>query len=156
MEHVPWLDDREARAWQGLVHMSQRLDGALARQLAETSCLSHADYAVLAALTDRDDGRMRLNELGRDLGWEKSRLSHQVTRMGRRGLVAKEKCDSDRRGAFVAVTDQGRTEIEAAAPGHVAAVRELFVDLCSAEQLDVLADVAETVLEKLEHQNDCG
>ena len=68
---------------------------------------------------------MRLFELAEVLGWEKSRLSHHVGRMADRGLVKNERCDSDRRGAFVVVTDRGRQEIEAAAPGHVTAVRRL-------------------------------
>ena len=88
---------------------------------------------------------MRAFELGAVLGWEKSRLSHHVQRMAQRGLVRKEKCASDRRGSFVSVTAAGRNEIEAAAPGHVNAVRTLFVDLLTDEQLDAIADAAEAV-----------
>jgi DNA-binding MarR family transcriptional regulator len=69
--------------------------------------------------------------------------------MGQRGLVTKEPCDTDRRGAIVVVTQQGRREIESAAPGHVAAVRELFVDRLTPEQLDAVADAAEAVLSGL-------
>jgi DNA-binding MarR family transcriptional regulator len=89
---------------------------------------------------------MRAFELGALLGWEKSRLSHHVQRMAERGLVKKEKCGSDRRGSFVSVTAAGRKEIEAAAPGHVNAVRKLFVDHLTGEQLDAIAEAAETVL----------
>ena len=109
---------------------------------ATDSGLSYPDYVVLVALTDRPDGRMRLFELADVLGWEKSRLSHHVARMADRGLVKKEKCDSDRRGAFVVVTKQGRKEIEAAAPGHVAAVRRLFIDRLTPAQLDTIVDAA--------------
>ena len=66
--------------------------------------------------------------------------------MADRGLVKKEKCDSDRRGAYVVVTKRGRREIEAAAPGHVAAVRRLFVDRLTPSQLDAIGDAAEAVL----------
>ena len=100
MDEVRWLDERELRAWRSLQFMQMRLEGELARQLAADSALSYPDYLVLVALTDRPDGRMRLFELAEALGWEKSRVSHQVARMTDRGLVAKKKCDSDRRGAF--------------------------------------------------------
>lgn len=146
MDDVRWLDDREERAWRALQLMQMRLEGALARQLAEDSGLSYPDYLVLVALTDRPDGRMRLFELAGVLGWEKSRLSHHVGRMTARGLVAKERCDSDRRGAYVVVTTRGRRDIEAAAPGHVDAVRRLFVDRLTPAQLDAIADAAEAVL----------
>jgi DNA-binding MarR family transcriptional regulator len=150
MSEVRWLDERELRAWRSLQFMQMRLEGELARQLAAESGLSYPDYLVLVALTDRPDGRMRLFELAEALGWEKSRVSHQVGRMADRGLVAKEKCDSDRRGAFVVITAKGRREIEAAAPGHVAAVRRLVVDRLSAAQLDAIGEAAEVVLAALD------
>lgn len=141
-----WLDEREERAWRGLQLMQLRLTGALARQLAEDSGLSYQDYLVLVALTDEVDGRLRQFELGEVLGWEKSRLSHHVTRMADRGLVVKEPCESDRRGAFVVITKHGRREIAAAAPGHLREVRRLFVDQLTPRQLDAVADIAEHVL----------
>lgn len=147
---VRWLSAREERAWRALQLMQMRVEGELARQLATDSGLSYPDYLVLVALTDRDDGRMRLFELADTLGWEKSRASHHVGRMTRRGLVTKEKCDSDRRGAYVVVTKRGRTAIEAAAPGHLAAVRRLFVDRLEASQLDAIAEAAEIVLAALD------
>jgi DNA-binding MarR family transcriptional regulator len=146
----PWLSEDEERAWRALQFMQMRLDAELARQLAVDSGLSYPDYVVLVALTDQPDGRLRLFELGRVLGWEKSRLSHHVSRMVARGLVEKEACDSDRRGAHVVVTAQGRAEIEAAAPGHVAAVRRLFVDRLTPAQIAAVADAAEAVLAGLE------
>ncbi|MFV0257336.1 MAG: MarR family winged helix-turn-helix transcriptional regulator [Acidimicrobiales bacterium] len=150
MTRVNWLNEREARAWRGLQAMHNRIDGELARRLASESNLSYQDYVVLVALTDRPDGRLRLFELGDQLSWEKSRLSHHITRMVSRGLVDKEQCPSDRRGAFVVITDLGRSEIAAAAPGHLDAVRSLFVDHLDDDQLDTLAEVAETVLAALD------
>lgn len=150
MEKVRWLDEREARAWRALQLMQMRLEGELARQLAGQAGLSYPDYVVLAALTDRPDGRMRLFELARDLGWEKSRVSHHIARMAQRGLVKKERCAADGRGAFVVVTRRGRKEIDAAAPGHVDAVRRLFIDRLTPGQLDAVGAAAETVLAALD------
>ena len=143
---MKWLSEREQRAWRGFQFMQMRLNARLARDLAENSSLAVQDYAVLVALTDRPDGRMRLFEMAHELGWEKSRLSHHITRMAKRGLVIREACASDRRGAYVAVTKQGRKEIEAAAPSHAEAVRRLFVDQLTKTQLDTIANAAEAVL----------
>lgn len=150
MSETQWLEEPELRAWRSLQFMHMRLEGALARQLAADSCLSYPDYLVLVALTDQPDGRMRVFELSKVLGWEKSRVSHQVARMAARNLVTKEKCDSDRRGAIVIVTAHGRREIEAAAPGHVDAVRRIFVDRLTPAQLASIGDIAEGVLAALE------
>ena len=148
-----WLTQREERAWRALQFMQMRLEAEIVKQLAMASGLSYPDYLVLVALTDHPDGRLRLFELGRGLGWEKSRLAHQVARMAERGLVKKERCDSDRRGAYVVVTTKGRKEIGAAAPGHVATVRRLFIDVLAPEQLDVIADAAGAVLAQLDRES---
>jgi DNA-binding MarR family transcriptional regulator len=150
MAEAKWLDEREARAWQALQRMNLRLNGELGRQLAAESCLSAQDYQVLVVLTERPDGRIRVLELATVLGWEKSRLSHHIARMEERGLVKKSKCESDRRGSFVSATAKGRREIESAAPGHVAAVRRLFIDHLSPRQLDAIAEAAALVLHALE------
>lgn len=149
MRKVRWLDEREERAWRALQFMQMRLTAHLASELAEVSDLSLPDYTVLVALTDRPEGRMRLFELAATLGWEKSRVSHQIARMGDRGLVTKDKCGDDRRGAFVVATDEGRAAIEAAAPHHVGTVRRLFVDPLTPAELDALGSIAQKVLDAM-------
>ncbi|HXW79055.1 MAG TPA: MarR family winged helix-turn-helix transcriptional regulator [Acidimicrobiales bacterium] len=146
VETVKWLDESEARAWRSFQRMQMRLLARLARDLGAHSGLSYQDYAVLVALTDQPGGGVRLFQLGHELGWEKSRISHQVTRMAQRGLVEKQICRSDRRGAVVVVTQAGRDEITAAAPSHLRAVRRLVIDRLTPAQLDSLADLSETVL----------
>jgi DNA-binding MarR family transcriptional regulator len=145
MTTPPWLDEREQEAWRGLVTMQFQLDSRLRRSLVRRSGLSDADYAVLVYLSEAPDGRLRAFELVNGLGWEKSRLSHQLRRMEGRGLVEKGACDTDRRGSFVVLTEAGRAAIEAAAPHHVADVRRWFFDALSPAQVDALLDVTSTV-----------
>ncbi|HZT65214.1 MAG TPA: MarR family transcriptional regulator [Acidimicrobiales bacterium] len=144
-----WLTVEEREAWKGLQQMHAALSAVLNRQLSGQSGLSLQDYGVLVVLTEQPDGRLRPFELGRELGWEKSRLSHHLSRMAERGLVARESCPADQRGWFVAVTDEGRAAIEAAAPGHVGAVRRSFVDRLTPDQLQAQATIARVVLEGL-------
>jgi DNA-binding MarR family transcriptional regulator len=141
-----WLDERETRAWRGTLRAQAELARRLNRQLQRDSGLSSSDYEVLVDLSEADDGRLRAYELSRALQWEKSRLSHHLSRMEARGLVCREDCVDDARGAWVCLTPEGRAAIEAAAPRHLAEVRRLFVDLLTPAQLDVLADVADAVL----------
>lgn len=143
------LNEGEERAWRSLQFMQMRLTAELARQLSENSSLSYPDYIVLVALSDDPQGRKRIFEVANQIGWEKSRLSHHIGRMTDRGLVVREKCDADRRGSFVVVTDRGRQELAAAAPGHVDAVRQLFLDHLTPEQIETIRAVAETTLANL-------
>jgi DNA-binding MarR family transcriptional regulator len=139
-----WLDAREQRAWRGYLAMQAQLQATLHRRLQADAGLSLADFDVLVALSDRDEP-VRAGELAGLLQWEKSRLSHHLARMERRGLVAREDCPDDARGAFVVLTDAGRRAQEAAAPAHVAAVRELVFDGLAPEQVDALIAVSDEV-----------
>ncbi|MGX1479302.1 UNVERIFIED_CONTAM: DNA-binding MarR family transcriptional regulator [Streptomyces canus] len=149
-ETVRWLTPEEQRAWRGFVRLHERLGGRLGRLLQSESHVSPADFAVLVHLTDTPEGRQRYQELARALEWEKSRMSHHIARMAGRGMVVREDCLEDARGAFVVITDVGRAAVEAAAPRHVEAVRELFMDHVTPAELRVLAEISERVIRKLD------
>lgn len=117
-----WLSDDEQRVWRDYLAMTNRLEAEMNRQLQRDCGLSLADYDVLVAV-DEQPG-CRINALGDRLGWEQSRLSHQLRRMADRGLVERTGAKDDRRAATVALTAQGRRALKAAAPGHAALVRE--------------------------------
>ena len=143
-----WLSPAELGAWRRLCLMQLQLEARLGRGTSAHG-LSYQDYLVLASLSDRPGGRCRVTELSADLGWEKSRGSHHLSRMCARGLIEKQPCPTDLRGTNVAITKRGRAAIAEAAPDHVAQVRELFVDVLTAEQLAVVDDVARAVLSRL-------
>jgi DNA-binding MarR family transcriptional regulator len=145
-----WLDDDQQVAWRGYLRMQSQLSARLNRQLQADSGLSLADFDVLVQLTDVPDARVRVSELARSLQWEKSRLSHHVGRMEKRGLVAREECADDGRGAFVVLTPEGRRAIEAAAPPHVETVRRVVFDDLTPEQVEALATISAQVLANLE------
>lgn len=148
-----WLTDAEQTAWRAFLDMHARLTAQLNRELQTDSGLSLADFAVLANLSEHDS-TMRVLELARALGWEKSRLSHQLSRMQQRGLIQRADCASDRRGAYIELTDAGRATIEAAAPQHVEAVRRYLFDQLPPEQVEALAAISRSVLARLDEA--CG
>ena len=150
MTGTRWLDDDEQRAWRAYLGMQSRLTAALNRQLQTESGLSLADYDVLVQLTEAPDGRLRPYELQRALNWEQSRLSHHLSRMQRRKLVAREECTDDGRGAYIQITDTGRQAITNAAPGHAATVRNLFFNALSHEQVATLEDLSTRVLDRVD------
>ncbi len=145
-----WLTPEEQHAWRSFVRLQEKLGGRLARLLQTESHLSAADFAVLVNLTDVPEGRRRHQDLARALEWEKSRMSHHVARMAGRGLVVREECAEDGRGAFVVITERGRAAIEAAAPLHVEAVRALFLDHVTPAELRTLGQISERVVAKLD------
>ncbi|WP_280507405.1 MarR family winged helix-turn-helix transcriptional regulator [Nocardia flavorosea] len=150
MTETRWLDERESRTWRGYLTMHNQLVARLHRQLQHDSGLSLSDFEVLVRLTDRPEPRIRVGELGQIMQWEKSRLSHHLGRMQKRGLVRREDCPDDARGAFIVLTAQGRTAIEQAAPGHVETVRELLFDALTDEQVEAFGAIVGRILERLD------
>jgi DNA-binding MarR family transcriptional regulator len=148
MTDVRWLSDAEQRAWRGYRRMRALLDLQITRDLGRDG-LSDADYDVLSSLSDTPGRRLRLTELAGRMLWSASRLSHHLSRMQQRGLVAKEDVRTDGRGAEVVLTADGLTTIQTVAPRHVESVREHFVDLLTPAQLKALGDLTEAVVDHL-------
>lgn len=144
-----WLTDREQSAWQAYRRMFLLLNSQLSRDLAQDSGLSEPDYDVLSHLSGSPGHRRRISELADRMLWSRSRVSHHLARMQQRGLVVREECETDGRGAVVALTDEGLRMIEAAAPPHVESVRRHFIDLLTPEQLDAFAEIGETIASRL-------
>ncbi|NUS45245.1 MAG: winged helix-turn-helix transcriptional regulator [Mycobacteriaceae bacterium] len=149
-DNVPWLSAQEQRSWRDFIRLHQKLAARLSADLQGHSKLSGADYEILVALTDVPDGRLRFQDLAKEVEWEQSRLSHQIRRMTARDLVARENCAEDGRGAFVVVTPHGRDAIEAAAPRHVALVRHLVVDALEPEELAALGRFSRRIVDRID------
>ncbi|PWV47935.1 MarR family winged helix-turn-helix transcriptional regulator [Nocardiopsis sp. L17-MgMaSL7] len=155
MNETPhWLDADEKAAWDGFIHMQETLIGRLSRLLQADSGMSASDFIVLVNLTGTSDGKMRILELAKLVNWEKSRMSHQVRRMTKRGLVAREECPDDARGAFIVATPAGYEAIEEAAPLHVEHVRRLFIEALTPNQLSTFARLSRRVSDHMEKQPD--
>jgi DNA-binding MarR family transcriptional regulator len=149
---VQWLTAQEERVWRRWLTLNARLSATLQRELQDDADLSMPDYEVLVHLTDSPQGRIRVTDLARLLQWERSRVSHHVTRMERRRLVQRMECAEDGRGAFIVIAPEGRAAIEQAAPGHVNTVRRLVFDALSPEELGALATIIEKGLAQLDNQ----
>jgi DNA-binding MarR family transcriptional regulator len=148
-----WLSADEQGTWRTYLRMSTLLPARLGRQLQRESGLSLPEYEVLVQLSEAPGGRLRPYQLCEALNWEQSRLSHQLTRMERRGLVTREGCPADGRGAFVTLQAEGTTAIEAAAPGHVATVRQLIFDRLSDDEQAAFEKACGVILSALNEQS---
>jgi DNA-binding MarR family transcriptional regulator len=145
--HLPTAE--ELRIWRDYIETAEALRSELASRLQNESSLSPGDYAVLLALSEAQEQRMRSSELAAHISWERSRLSHHLGRMERRGLIGREECASDSRGAEVVLTPTGADAFRCASIPHLRAIRELFVDALTSEQLVAAGEVAATLRERL-------
>jgi DNA-binding MarR family transcriptional regulator len=146
-----WLNAAEMKAWRRYIIASRRLLEALDDDLAAHD-ISMSDYEVLAQLSEAPDRRMRMSELADVAMISRSRLSHRIKVMEKAGWVKREACPIDKRGYFAVMTPKGWKAIVAAAPDHVASVRERFLDALDKGDQKVLAEIFERVAERIKHE----
>ncbi|WP_405879350.1 MarR family transcriptional regulator [Streptomyces sp. NBC_01136] len=132
----------ELRIWRDFIETTEALRSELSSRLQSESSLSPGDYAVLLVLREAEGRRLRSSELAARVGWERSRLSHQIGRMERRGLIRREECVTDSRGAEVVLTSEGAEAFRNASLPHLRAVHELFVSPLTPDQLAAAEEIA--------------
>ena len=143
------LTRQQQRAWLAYMRVQLRLNYEMNRQLQADSRLSLADYDVLNALRYSPDGALQITALAARIGWERSRVSHQVRRMGKRGLVSCDVLATDRRATEVRLTDQGWQAVAQASVGHIELVRSLFFGGLPVEHLGAITEALESVYTNL-------
>ncbi|MBI9000176.1 MarR family winged helix-turn-helix transcriptional regulator [Corynebacterium sp. CCM 9185] len=141
-----WLSPEEQAFWRLLLSAVRKASRCIEETLVTDHGLSTSEFAVLVSLSENPDRQMRLRDICSDLDWDRSRMSHQITRMQRRGLVIKTRCAGDARGVVVQITPEGTERLVAAVPKHVESVRRLIFDDLDPADIPLLSRYLETVL----------
>jgi DNA-binding MarR family transcriptional regulator len=128
--------DEDLLAWHDYIETAELLRSVVALRMQHEASISGADYAVLVALAEAPGNRQRPSHLAEVVRWERSRLSHQLSRMETRGLIVREDLATDARGSEVVLTPRGAERLRAATAPRLEAVREVFTDVLTPEQLD--------------------
>jgi DNA-binding MarR family transcriptional regulator len=144
-----WLSADEQRLWRGWIAASMLLPDRLNRDLQELHGLTGTDYQILVELSESPDRRMRMSTLADHTLLSRSRLSHQVDRMTRAGLVERQVCEADGRGMFAVLTDHGWETIVKAAPDHVESVRRHLLDQLTPEEFQAFGEACIKVADAL-------
>ena len=143
-----WLTDEEQQAWRATVQLSQLLLRQLDRDLIAHG-LNGRDYEILVDLSEAPEHRLRMTDLADATSQSRSRLSHQISRMEKRGLVRRDDCEGDKRGTFAVLTKTGFEAIERVAPHHVENVRRHFIDRLSAQQQEEIRSSFQPIVDYL-------
>ena len=143
----------ELQVWREFIETFEALRSEVASRLLAETGLSAGDYVILLALSEAPGERLRSSHLAEAVAWERSRLSHHLGRMERRGVIRREECLADSRGAEVVLTTDGAAAFHHATVPHLRAVRELFVDAFTPDQLDTIASIASALRAHLRSVN---
>jgi DNA-binding MarR family transcriptional regulator len=150
------MSNKQLKAWRAFIRLKNQLLPRLAQEITRNTALTPTDFYLLMALTDSADASLRSSEIAERLDWEKSRLSHQVSRMEERGLVSRSVCPMDARSSLVSLTSSGRKYVRQAIPGHFESIKHCFGDLLTAAQLDTLIEIGEIVTKHLAEEHQVG
>ena len=149
-----WLNQEQQKHWRAWIATSILLNDRLSRELQDFSGLTINDYEILVRLSEAHDRSMRMSELATQTLLSRSRLSHQIDRMEKAGLVERAVCDTDRRGQIARMTELGWQTLVKAAPDHVESVRTHFVDILSDEEFAALGTSLRKIADHLESLDD--
>jgi DNA-binding MarR family transcriptional regulator len=145
-----WLSAEQQVHWRAYIAATTLLHEQLSRELQDAHGISIADYEILVRLSEAPERTLRMSQLADSTLASRSRLTHQIDRLERAGLVQRRACDEDRRGQNAVMTDQGFVLLVACAPTHVDGVRTHLVDLLTDEQFAALGQACAIVAEHLE------
>lgn len=148
-----WLSLEQQAHWRSLLRGTQLLLDTLDRDLGKAADLGLNEYEVLVRLSEAPDRNMRMSALADAVVHSRSRLTHTISRMEKKGLVLRHPADGDRRGVQCQLTDEGYAVLEAAAPYHVRSVRDRLVDVLTEEQLEVLGESFATITRAIDASN---
>jgi DNA-binding MarR family transcriptional regulator len=140
-----WLTAEEQRTWRSFLTGVQTLLSVVEAQLHRDSGIPHGYYEILVRLSEADGRSLRMSQLAEASTSSKSRLSHAVARLEERGWVERSDCETDRRGQFARLTDEGFAALAAAAPGHAEQVRRSLFDLITPEQAAQLDTIMKAI-----------
>lgn len=146
IDSPPWLTAEQQQVWRAYLGATQRVMQHLDNELRQFD-LDLGEYEIMVRLSESPDHAMRMSELADQVGQSRSRLTHTITRMESKGLIARGSCAGDRRGVLASLTEEGYAFLVKVAPYHVASVREILVDPVCAEDFEALGRVMRSVLD---------
>lgn len=140
----------QLRIWRDYIETATAIGNQLANRMQRASALSASDYPVLLALSEAPDQTLRSSAIADELGWERSRVSHHLGRMEKRGLIRRQICRQDSRGSEVILTAEGSAAFRRSSVPHLRDVHELFIEALSPEQLTALGEITTSLRAHLE------
>ena len=140
-----WLTDDQQRVWRSWLRGTSQIENYMAQQLRPHG-LDLAEYEILVELSEAPERECRMSHLADGVHQSRSRLTHTVTRLEKAGLVTRRRCKGDGRGVWATLTDEGMALLEAVAPSHVQAVRDVFIDVVDPDDFAAIGRAMEAVL----------
>jgi DNA-binding MarR family transcriptional regulator len=153
MDDDRWLTPAQLSAWKKMVAVVEILPGILDSQLQHDAELTHFEYFTMAMLSEEPERTLRMTSLASATNSTLPRLSHVVSRLEKRGFVARTPCEEDRRATNATLTDEGWAKVVETAPGHVDTVRENVIAPLAPDDVAALDRAMSAILHRIDPEN---
>jgi DNA-binding MarR family transcriptional regulator len=147
------MKELDSKAWRAFHKIGTSLLPHLGRQITSHSGISGTEYIVLVALSELTVPNVNLNRLARGLGWEISRMSHQITRMEDGGLVKKARSVTDSRCFDVSITAKGRKIAESSISLQSKEINHCFSEVLTQDQMKALIEISEVITKHMKENH---
>ncbi|MGD9619094.1 MAG: MarR family winged helix-turn-helix transcriptional regulator [Mycolicibacterium sp.] len=137
---TPGLDIAEQRAWHNFLDAAHRVFATINRALVDEHDLTLHDVRLLELLARSPGGAARMGDLAEALTALPSRVTRQIHRLEKQGLVTRAANPGDGRGVLARITPEGRGALGAAMKSYGAAVRTNFLDSLTRPQVTAMSE----------------
>jgi len=140
------LSATELGAWRGMLRVHSALVKQLDAELSSAHKLPLSSYEVLLNLEAAPGQKRRMAELADSVLLSRSGMTRLVDRLEKDGLLRRDTCTDDGRGAYAVLTEKGAAALADARNTHLDGVREKFLKQFDEGELRVLAEYWERVV----------
>jgi DNA-binding MarR family transcriptional regulator len=133
------ITPEQLEIWRLFLRAHAQIVRRLESDLMDRHGLPLAWYDVLARLVEADGQRLRMSELADRVMLSPSGLTRLMGRMIDAGLVSREPSESDARGFYAVLTDEGYERLRAATGTHLRGILDYVLSRYTDDELDEIA-----------------
>lgn len=143
------LRDLDLGPWRAFLRAHARVARRLDEDLRSRHAISLQEYETLLHLAEAPDRHLRMGRLADSLLLSKSGVTRLVDRLVDDGLVERTSCSSDARGAEASLTGTGLARLRAAAPTHLAGIRDHFYAAIAGADVPVVERAMDAISDRI-------
>jgi DNA-binding MarR family transcriptional regulator len=140
------LSEQYLKVWRAFLKVHATVVDRIDHDLAAAERLPLSSYDVLIELYEAPEHRLRMHELAQRVVLSRSGLTRLVDRLEAEGFLTRDRCKTDRRGAYAVITEQGIAALRRAWPIYERGISQYFAQWLTPEEAQVL----ESALERIE------
>jgi DNA-binding MarR family transcriptional regulator len=132
------LSEQHLAAWRSFLKAHATIIDRIDHDLVAAQRPPLSSYDVLIELYEAPEHRLRMHELAERVVLSRSGLTRLVDRLEAEGFLTRDRCGTDRRGAYAVITEQGIEALRQTWPIYARGITEYFAQWLTSEEAQLL------------------